>query len=77
MALPNHRLLHVPFLFPPFLQSALKAALSKLAFEHPHHTLTHLLAIKHGNYNASGKPSKKDSSGYFQHEQARWDVGTI
>ena len=36
-------------------QDTLRRLLVKLGLQHPYHTLYHLLALKHGNYNKHGK----------------------
>ncbi len=38
-------------------QDTLRRLLVKLGRQHPYHTLYHLLALKHGNYNKHGRPS--------------------
>jgi len=58
----------------PDFQDVLQAAMRILTVDHPHHTLTHLLALKHGNLNAAGKTSRTDRSGMFTHQQ---DQGRI
>lgn len=41
-------------------QDTLRRLLVRLGREHPYHTLYHLLALKHGNYNKHGRPGSAD-----------------
>lgn len=38
----------------------MRRLLVRLGREHPYHTLYHLLALKHGDYNKDGKPGAAD-----------------
>ena len=51
-------------------QQVLQGMMLILARHHPHHTLTHLLALKHGNLNAEGKSSRVDK---YRLYEAGWD----
>ena len=46
--------------------------MASLALDHPHHTLTHLLALMHGNLDARGQRSRMASSADKQQQQG-WD----
>ena len=41
-------------------QDTLRRLLVRLGREHPYHTLYHLLALKHGNYDKHGRPGSAD-----------------
>ena len=53
------------------------AVMASLALDHPHHTLTHLLALMHGNLNARGQRSRMTTGSadkqQQQQQQQGWD----
>ena len=43
-------------------QGILKALLERLAIDHPHHTISQLLALSHGDLGKNGKPGHVDAA---------------
>ena len=58
---------------PSGFRQVLWAVMASLALDHPHHTLTHLLALMHGNLDARGQRSRMSSSADKQQQQQGWD----